>query len=150
MLQVVDPNPLNRVVRHVQHGRGAGADHPTGQDSAAAMSQYRWRGKRTLEITVRDAEVFADGTWLDAGSVRRAFDEQIRWEAPHPPGTHFNIDRRTRAEVVDDRTVRLHLPKVDGLALGKLRDTRDERAVLARSGFWLRPRPVRRGPLVNY
>lgn len=38
-------------------------------------------------------------------------------------GTHFNIDRRTRVEVVDDHTVRLHPPAVDGLALGKLRVT---------------------------
>ena len=57
----------------------------------------------------RSRERFADGTRLDADSVRHAFDEQIRWAAPHPPGTHFNIDRRTRTEVVDDRTVRLHL-----------------------------------------
>ncbi|MDR7304116.1 hypothetical protein [Haloactinomyces albus] len=40
-------------------------------------------------------------------SERQAFDEQIRWTAPHPTGTHFNIDHRTRAEVVDERTVRL-------------------------------------------
>jgi hypothetical protein len=63
------------------------------------MSRYRWRGNRTLEITVRDGERFADCTRLDADSVRQAFDEQIRWVAPHPPGTHFNINRRTRAEV---------------------------------------------------
>ncbi|MGH3975470.1 MAG: hypothetical protein ACRDS9_19395 [Pseudonocardiaceae bacterium] len=69
------------------------------------------------------SSVFADGTRLDANSVRRAFDEQIRWVSPHPLGTHFNIDRRIRAEVVDDRTVRLHLPDIDGLALGKLRAT---------------------------
>ncbi|MDQ5854968.1 MAG: ABC transporter substrate-binding protein [Actinomycetota bacterium] len=84
------------------------------------MSRYRWRNNRTLEITVRDGERFADGTRLDADSVRHAFDEQIRWAAPHPPGTHFKIDRQTRTEVVDDRTVRLHLPEVDSPTLGKL------------------------------
>lgn len=119
----MDPNPLNwlyityntveepvRVTRH-------------GKVRPAAMSRYRWRDERTLEITVRDGDCFADGSQLSAHSVRHAFEEQIRWMSPHPPGTHFNIDRRSRAEVLDDRTVRLHLPEVDGLALGKLRAT---------------------------
>lgn len=62
-------------------------------------------------------------TALDAHSIGHAFGEQVRWQSPNPPGTHFNIDRRTRVEVVDDHTVRLHPPAVDGLALGKLRAT---------------------------
>jgi hypothetical protein len=87
------------------------------------MRSYRWRGRRTLEIRVRPGNRFADGLSLTADSIRRAAEEQFRWEAPHPPGTHFNIDQRTRMELVDERTVWLHLPKVDGLALGKLRAT---------------------------
>jgi hypothetical protein len=87
------------------------------------MSRFRWVDDRTLEVWIRDDEWFADGSASDAGSFRRAFEEQVRWEAPHPPGTHFAIDRRTRVEVLDERTVRLHLPEVDGLALGKLRAT---------------------------
>lgn len=94
-----------------------------GKVRPAAMNRYRWRGDRTLEITVRVGERFADGAPLTADSVRRSFEEQIRRHSPHPPGTHFNIDQRTRTEVVDDRTVRLHLPEVDGLAQGKLRAT---------------------------
>jgi hypothetical protein len=71
------------------------------------------RGRRGLPRR-RPRELFAD----------RGYDhDTYRWVSPHPPGTHFNIDRRTRAEVVDERTVRLHLPEVDGLALGKLRAT---------------------------
>jgi ABC-type transport system substrate-binding protein len=122
-VRIVDPNPLNwlyityNTVEEVVRVTKRGTIRP------AAMSRYRWRDDRTLEITMREGELFADGTQLDANSMRQAFDEQTRWAAPHPPGTHFNIDRRIRAEVVDDRTVRLHLPQVDGLALGKLRAT---------------------------
>ncbi|MDQ3607868.1 MAG: hypothetical protein M3459_03070 [Actinomycetota bacterium] len=55
--------------------------------------------------------------------MTRSFDEQIRWTAPHPPGTHFNIDPRTRCEVLGEHRVRFHLPEPDGLAIGKLRAT---------------------------
>jgi ABC-type transport system substrate-binding protein len=122
-VRVVDPNPLNWL--YVTYNTVEEPVRVTrrGKVRPAAMRRYRWRDARTLEITVRDGDVFADGTPLDAGSVRRAVEEQLRWEAPHPPGTHFNIDRRTRVEVVDDRTVRLHLPAPDGLVLGKLRAT---------------------------
>lgn len=70
----------------------------------------------------------APASELEAGAARLSVRltaplGQTRWVSPHPPGTHFNIDRRTRAEVVDDRTVRLCLPEVDGLVLGKLRAT---------------------------
>ena len=122
-VRVVDPNPLNWL--YVTYNTVEEPVRVTrrGKVRPAAMSRYRWRSDKVLEITVRDGERFADGTPLDAASVRHAFAEQVRWVSPHPPGTQFNIDRRTRAEVVDDRTVRLHLPEVDGLALGKLRAT---------------------------
>jgi ABC-type transport system substrate-binding protein len=122
-VRVVDPSPLNWLYITYNTVEEAVRVTKGGKVRPAAMSRYRWRDNRTLEITVRNGERFADGTRLDADSVRQAFDEQIRWVAPHPPGTHFNIDRRTRAEVVNDRTVRLHLPEVDGLTLGKLRAT---------------------------
>lgn len=122
-IHVVDPNPLNWLYITYNTVEEPVRVTKQGKVRPAAMSRYRWRGDRTLEITVRDGDRFADGTRVDAHSVRRAFEEQVRWMSPHPPGTHFNIDRRTRAEIVDDRTVRLHLPEVDGLALGKLRAT---------------------------
>jgi ABC-type transport system substrate-binding protein len=122
-VRVVNPNPLNWLYITYNTVEEPVRVTRRGKVRPAAMSRYRWRGDRTLEITVRDGERFADGSPLDADSVRHAFDEQIRWISPHPPGTHLNIDRRTRAEVVDERTVRLHLPEVDGLALGKLRAT---------------------------
>ncbi|MDP9420518.1 MAG: hypothetical protein M3P53_10290 [Actinomycetota bacterium] len=85
----------------------------------------------TLEVRVRRDERFPDGEAMTAETVKRAFDEQVRWTAPHPPGTHLNIDRRTRCEVTGPLTVRFLLPEVDGLVLGKLRATH-----LISSAFW--------------
>lgn len=122
-VRVVDPSPLNWLYITYNTVEEPVRVTKRGKVRPAAMSRYRWRDDRTLDLIVRDGERFADGTRLDAASLRQSFDEQIRWRAPHPPGTHFNIDRRTRAEVVDPRTLRLHLPEVDGLTLGKLRAT---------------------------
>ncbi|MDP9430235.1 MAG: ABC transporter substrate-binding protein [Actinomycetota bacterium] len=123
-LRVVDPSPLNWLYITYNTVEEPVRVTRRGKVRPAAMSRYRWRdGGRTLEIRVRGGNRFADGTAVTAESVRRAAEEQFRWQAPHPPGTHFNVDRRTRVEVVDDRTVRLHLPQVDGLVLGKLRAT---------------------------
>jgi len=121
-VRVVDPHPLNwlyltynTVEEPVRVTRG-------GKIRPAAMRRFRWVDRQTLELHFRP-ERFADGTALDARSFQRAVTEQLRWQAPHPPGTQFNLDRRSRVEVVDDRTARLHLPEVDGLVLGKLRAT---------------------------
>ncbi|MGI8531286.1 MAG: ABC transporter substrate-binding protein [Geodermatophilaceae bacterium] len=95
------------------------------------MSLYRWVDERTLEVRIRRDETFPDGQRLTAESVKQAFDEQIRWSAPHPPGTHFNIDRRTRCEVTGPYKVRFHLPEPDGLVVGKLRATH-----IMSSRFW--------------
>jgi hypothetical protein len=83
------------------------------------MTRYRWVDDRTLEVDVREGERFPDGEPLTAATVKRSFDETARWTAPHPPGTHFNIDPRTRCEVAGEQTARFHLPEPDGLALGK-------------------------------
>ena len=114
------------------------------------MSLYRWVDERTLEVRIRRDETFPDGQRLTAESVKQAFDEQIRWSAPHPPGTHFNIDRRTRCEVTGPYKVRFHLPEPDDLVVGKLRATHHEFTVLARPRIRLRQRRERRRPLVNY
>lgn len=87
----------------------------------AAMRSYRWIDDHTLEIKVRPNERFPDGEPLTAATVKRSFDEVLRWQAPHPPGTQFNLDPRTRCEITDEHTVRVQLPVPDGLALGKLR-----------------------------
>jgi len=121
-VRVVDPNPLNWLYITYNTVEEPVRVTRRGKIRPAAMCRYQWRDDRTLELTFRD-ERFADGTPLTAGSFRQAFAEQVRWAAPHPPGTHLNIDRRARVEVVDDRTARLHLPAIDGLVLGKMRAT---------------------------
>ena len=119
-VHVVDADPLNwpynTVEELVRVTRG-------GKVRPAAMRSYRWVDATTLEVDVRTDERFPDGERLDAHAVKRAFDEQIRWVAPHPPGTHFNIDRRTRCEVGGEHRVRFHQPEPDGAVLGKLRAT---------------------------
>jgi hypothetical protein len=85
------------------------------------MSRYRWRDSRTLDIKVRRGDRFSDGAELEAHSVRRSFEEQIRWVSRDPPGTHLNIDQRTRPEVMDRHTLRLDSPS--WTAVGKLRAT---------------------------
>lgn len=78
------------------------------------MSGYRWADDRTLEVKVREGERFPDGEPLTAATVKRSFDEQMRWAAPHPPGTQFNPDPRTRCEVVDDRRQQAGAGRAEG------------------------------------
>lgn len=122
-VHVVDGNPLNWLYITYHTVEELVRVTKQGKVRPAAMRRYRWVDARTLEVQVRRDNAFADGEALTAESVRRAFTEQVRWVAPHPPGTHFNIDRRTRCEVTGPDTVRFHLPEADGLVLGKLRAT---------------------------
>lgn len=120
-VHVVDPSPLNWLYITYNTVEELVRVDTQGKIRPAAMHRYRWVDDRTLEIHVRKGERFPDGEPLTASSVKRSFDEQGRWAAPHPPGTHFNLDRRTHCEVTGERTVRLCFPDPDGLALGKLR-----------------------------
>lgn len=120
-IKVVDRSPLNwryitcNTVEELVRVRR------TGLIRTAAMESWSWVDDRTLQIELRADERFPDGEPLTAATVKRSFEEMMRWRAPHPPGTHFNLDPRTICVVVDDRTVRFELPEPDGLALGKLR-----------------------------
>lgn len=120
-VHVVDPSPYNwlwinyHVVEELVRVNHDGVIEP------AAMTGYRWVDDTTLEVDVREGETFPDGEPLTAASVKRAFDELIPHTAPHPPGTGFNHDPRTRCEVAGPSTVRFLLPEPDGLTLGKLR-----------------------------
>ena len=122
-LRVVDPSPLNwlyityNTVEELVRVTKGGKIRP------AAMRAYHWADDRTLDVWLRKDERFPDGQPLTAASVQRALAEQVRWVAPHPPGTHFNLDRSTRCEVRGPHRVRFHLPEPDGLAVGKLRAT---------------------------
>jgi ABC-type transport system substrate-binding protein len=120
-VRVVDPSPLNWLYITYNTVEELVRVDTQGKIRPAAMRSYRWADDRTLEVDVREGERFPDGEPLTALSVKRSFEEVARWAAPHPPGTHFNIDPRTRCEVTGERTVRFHLPEPDGLALGKLR-----------------------------
>lgn len=122
VVRVVDPSPLNWLYityNTVEELVRAALD---GTIEPAAMEGYRWADDgRTLEVDVREGEVFPDGEPLTAHSVERAFDEVMLWSAPHPPGTQFNFAPGTTLEVTGERSVRFRFPEPDGLALGKLR-----------------------------
>ena len=120
-VRVVDPSPLNWL--HITYNTVEELVRLTtqGKIRPAAMRRYRWADDRTLDVRVREGERFPDGESLTAHTVKRSFDEVMRWTAPHPPGTQFNLDPRTSCGVTGEYTVRFHLPAPDGLALGKLR-----------------------------
>lgn len=92
-----------------------------GNVEPAAMSRYRWVNSRTLEVQIRHDELFPNGEPFTPTTVKRNFDEVMRWTAPHPPGTQFNFHPATRCEISGPDTVRFIFPKPDGMALGKLR-----------------------------
>ena len=121
MLHVVDASPLNWLYITYNTVEELVRVSPQGVVEPAVLVRYDWVDDRTLEVEVRDGERFPDGEPLTAATVKRSFDEATRWAAPHPPGTHLNIDPRTRCEMTGARTVRFHLPEPDGFALGKLR-----------------------------
>ena len=133
-ITVVDPGPLNWLWITYNTVEELVRVTPRGKVRPAGMSGYRWLDAQTLEVDVRRNVAFQDGEPLTAATVRRAWEEVRRWEAPHPPGMHFNLDRRTRLEEVDSHTVRFHLPAPDGLALGKLRAVH-----LMSTAFWNGP-----------
>lgn len=119
---VVDPSPLNWLYITYNTVEELVRTSPDGSIVPAAMKSYRWReGGRVLEVGLRPGNRFQDGEVLTARSVKRGFDESMRWAAPHPPGTHFNPLPGTSCEVVGEYAVRFRLPAPDGLMLGKLR-----------------------------
>lgn len=130
-IHVVDPHPLNWLYITYNTVEELVRVDSRGNTIPAAASRYDWVDDRTLEIRVRENEVFPDGEALTVHTVKRAFDEMIQWKAPHPPGTHFNHDPRTTLEVVDEHTVRMHFPEPDGLATGKIRAMH-----LMNTAFW--------------
>ena len=120
-VRVVDYSPLNWLYITYNTVEELVRVSPQGKAIPAAMDMYHWIDNQTLEITIKAGNVFQDGTPLASASVKRSFDEVMRWQSPHPPGTQFNLWPGTRFEMIDDRKFRLHFPRPDGLALGKLR-----------------------------
>lgn len=120
-VHVVDPSPLNWLYITYNTVEELVRAAPDGTVEPAAMGGYRWTDDRTLEVDVREGNRFPDGEPLTAHSVKRAFDEVMRWAAPHPPGTQFNLLPGTSTEVTGEHSLRFRFPEPDGLALGKLR-----------------------------
>ena len=116
-VHVVDHSPLNWLYITYNTVEELIRTDPQGHIVPAAMSSYKWLDDVTLEIKVREGEVFQDGEVMNSASVKRSFDEMMKWRSPHPPGTQFNNDPRTRLEVIDDETVRLIFPEPDVTAL---------------------------------
>lgn len=133
-VKVVDPSPLNWLYITYNTVEELVRVDTDGNTEPAAMSGFRWIDDLTLEVDVRQGNVFPDGERLTAATVEQSFREVMRWRSPHPPGTQFNLDPRTTLEVVDEYTVRLHFPEMDGLAVGKLRAMH-----LMNTGFWAGP-----------
>ncbi len=118
---VVDRSPLNWLYITYNTVEELVRVSPQGANEPAAMKKYKWLDDLTLEVELREDERFPEGEALTSASVKRAFDEVMRWKSPHPPGTQFNLDPRTRVEVTGEFSVRFHLPEPDGLIVGKLR-----------------------------
>lgn len=122
-IQVVDPHPLNWLYITYNTVEELVRTNVNGNIVPAAMKGYKWTDDRTLDIKLRPQNRFQDGEPMTAQSVKRSFDEQVRWAAPHPPGTQFNPLPGTTCEVTGQHSVRFHLPAPDGLMVGKLRAT---------------------------
>lgn len=120
-VHVVDPSPLNWLYITYNTVEELVRMDPDGAIVPAAMKSYSWKDDLTLEVELRPENRFQDGEALTARSVKRGFDESMRWAAPHPPGTHFNILPGTTCEITGEHSVRFHLPAPDGPMLGKLR-----------------------------
>ncbi len=118
---VVDPSPMNWlwIIHNTVEELVRVA--PSGLVDPAAMTAYRWADDTTLMVDVRSGEVFPDSQPLTAASVKRAFDEMMRWRSPHPPGTQFNLDPGTTCEVTGDLGLRFRLLQPDGGAVAKPR-----------------------------
>lgn len=120
-VRIVDPNPLNWLYITYNTVEESIRVAPGGKAVPAAITAYHWTNPLTLELKIRENNVFADGTPVTSHSFKRAFDEMIQWRSPHPPGTHFNHDPGTTLDVTGEYSVTMHLPKPDGGAVGKLR-----------------------------
>lgn len=119
-IYVVDRSPLNWLYITYNTVEELVRTDEKGHVVPAAMESYKWVDDLTLEVYLRPNK-FQSGEPLTARNVKQSFDEMQKRQAPHPPGTQFNLYPGTRMEVVDETTVRYHLPKPDGMVFGKMR-----------------------------
>ena len=119
-IRVVDRSPLNWLYITYNTVEELVRIDEKGHIVPAAMKSYKWIDDVTLEVKLRP-NTFQNGEPLTAKNVKQSFDEMQARKSPHPPGTQFNLYPGTTLEIVDDETVRYHLPKPDGLVTGKMR-----------------------------
>lgn len=149
-VRVCDPSRLNWLYVTYNTTEELVRVSPAGATVPAAMTGYTWADDRTLDVAVRKGNRFPGGEPVTAATVRKAFDEVMRWAAPHPPGTHFNLHPGTTCEVTGEYAVRFRFPEVDGPAVGEAAgDAPDERRVLGRPRVRVRPERDRRGEVVS-
>jgi ABC-type transport system substrate-binding protein len=115
-VHVIDPSPLNWLFITWNTMEEPIRIDEGGRVVYALAESSEWLDDRTLELRLRRDVRFQDGEHFTAHNVKQNFDEMQRWAAPHPPGTWLNFPApESTAEVVDDHTVRFHLPGPDGL-----------------------------------
>jgi ABC-type transport system substrate-binding protein len=120
-IHVFDPSPLNwlYVLFHTME-EAVRADH-LGRIKPSVAKEIQWLDETTLQIELKKGITFHNHEPFTSKDVVRAFKEVKPWIAPHPPGTWVNLPDETTIDQVDLYTVRLHFPKPEGLATGKLR-----------------------------
>lgn len=102
-IHVVDRSPLNWFYITYNTVEELVRTDEKGHIVPAAMKTYAWVDDRTLEIKLRP-NVFQDGEPVTVQSIKRSFEEMMKWRSPHPPGTQFNQYVGTRCEIVDEET----------------------------------------------
>ncbi len=119
-LHLVDKTARNRIT--IRQNFEALVDiKPNGTLAPHLATAWTWRDDHTLDIVVRQGVTFHNGEVLNAAVVKRNIDMYMvlrdfwgadRFWRAFPPGT--------RAEVLDDKTVRLVLPEPDSTAVARL------------------------------
>jgi ABC-type transport system substrate-binding protein len=80
---------------------------------------WRWLDDRTLEMTLRQGVTFHNGEVFDADIVKLNWEENIRLQQAHIPGTYLNFKAGSKLEIADPATVRFIFPEPDGGAMAK-------------------------------
>ena len=133
-INIVDPSPLNWLFITWNTMEEPVRTDEDGRIVHALAESSSWPDERTFELTLRKGIRFQDGEPFTAHNIKLNFDEMQRRAAQHPPGTWRNFPPESVAEVVDDHTIRFHLPAPDALAPTKFRGFH-----IASTAFWKGP-----------
>lgn len=78
--------------------------------SPSAIRYYRWINDHTLDVQVREGERFPDSTLVTAASIKLNFEAGSQQAA----APDFPIDSRISCEIINEFTIRFHLPEAAG------------------------------------